>query len=52
MAIGSYGELVPLCLRYLNDEPARAAVAQRGFELIKRRDLREILRRVLAGQAS
>ena len=36
------------CLQLLADDPARKALAQRGFEIFKKRDIREILARALA----
>jgi len=41
--------LVQRCLNLLNDEPARKELETRGYEIFRRRDIRETLKPALAG---
>ena len=47
MATASYRDIPETCMRFLNDEPARRQVAQRGFELFRQRPMIQYLKAVL-----
>jgi spore maturation protein CgeB len=47
VVFADYGELVDACVAYLGRPDERRRIAQAGFELMVRRDLREYLRGVL-----
>jgi hypothetical protein len=47
VAFADYGDLVQVCVDYLARPGERRRIARAGFELMRRRDLRDYVRRVL-----